>query len=270
MAASRAIGEAGDPPSLLVDRSTLGVLILVLNRPQVHNALDGCLIASLKRELQVAADDPEVRAIILTGAGTSFCSGDDLKALRTESHERFAETIEGLQSLTRYLFASSKPVIAALNGPAYGAGLELVLSCDVRIAAHSFVAATPEVRLGLVPTNAASVLLPLLVGQSHARAMMMGGMTKDAGWCLAAGLVDELVTSEALMRRAVAIAGEMAKGAPGALAAARRMMNAPLQAAIEAALRLESQLCIKARGTPECTEGIAAFFAGRSPEWTGG
>jgi enoyl-CoA hydratase/carnithine racemase len=271
MAASQVMEQkSGEDSLVLVDRPAPRVALLTLNRPQVHNALDRPLMESLRSALQAAADDTAVGAIVLTGTGRSFCSGDDLKALRSELPERFAEVIEGLQALTACLFALPKPVIAALNGPAYGAGLELVLACDVRLAAESFVAATPEVRLGLVPTNGASLLLPLLVGQSRARNMMIGGGTRSAAWCLEAGLVDEVVPAESLLPRAVALAEEMAAGAPGAIAAIRAMMNAPLEAAFAEALQLEAQRCIEARRTWECAEGVDAFFARRPPDWSRG
>ena len=269
MPASRAIERSeSESPLVVVDQQACHVAVLTLNRPHVHNALDRPLMAALQQALQGAGADPAVGAIVLTGTGRSFCSGDDLKALRSESPERFAEAIEALQQLTACLFALPKPVVAALNGPAYGAGLELVLACDARIAAEPFLASTPEVRLGLVPTNGASILLPLLIGQSRARAMMMGGATKDAAWCLEAGLMDEIVPVEALMSRAIAIAAEMAKGAPGAVAAVRRMLNDPLEAAFAAALQLEADSCIAARNMPECAEGIDAFFARRPPQWS--
>lgn len=268
MAASQAIEQKAVEDTVLVDRPSPLVTVLTLNRPRVHNALDRALMESLCDALASAAGDSAVRAIVLTGAGRSFCSGDDLKALRSESPEHFAEVIADLQALSAALFASPKPVIAALNGPAYGAGLELVLACDARLAAESFVGATPEVRLGLVPTNGASLLLPLLVGQARAREMMIGGETMSAAWCLEAGLIDEILPAEALMPRAIALAEEMARGAPGATAAIRRMTNAPLQAAFAEALRREAETCVEARRTSECKEGVEAFFARRPPDWT--
>jgi enoyl-CoA hydratase/carnithine racemase len=269
MQASAAVEQTGEAP-VLVDRPAPRVALLTLNRPQVHNALDRPAMAALRDALEGAGADDSVGAIVLTGAGPTFCSGDDLKALRSESPERFAGTIEDLQTLTACLFALPKPVVAALNGPAYGAGLELVLACDARLATEPFLAATPEVRLGLVPTNGASLLLPLLVGQSRARNMMLGGGTKSAAWCLEAGLVDEILPSEALLPRAVALAEEMAKGAPGAIAAIRHMLNAPLADAFAEALQLEAESCVAARRTSECAEGVDAFFARRPPDWSRG
>jgi 2-(1,2-epoxy-1,2-dihydrophenyl)acetyl-CoA isomerase len=265
-------GEARHGGSALVvaTRPLPQVAVLTLNRPHVHNALNQPLLDALDQAIAAAIADPAVRALVLTGAGRSFCSGDDLKALRDEPASSFAQVIAQLQALTASLLASPKPVIAALNGPAYGAGLELVFACDGRIAADTFVAATPEVRLGLLSTNGASVLLPLLVGQARAREMIFGAEPRDAAWCLDAGLIDEIAAPDALLPRALAIAAQMAKGAPGAVAAARRLLNAPMEAALGNALRLEAELCIAARSTPECAEGVDAHFAGREPDWVAG
>lgn len=262
--------EGGRETVLLVDRPAPAIATLRLNRPRVHNALDRPTIAALSGALEAAEADPSIGVIVLTGSGRSFCSGDDLKALRNESPDNFAEVIGGLQNLTALLFASSKPIIAALNGPAYGAGLELVLACDVRLATEAFAAGTPEVRLGLVATNGASLLLPLLIGQSRARSMMLGGGSRNADWCLEAGLVDEIVPADMLEARAIALAREMIKGAPGALAETRRMLNAPLQQAFTAALALEANICIAARRTEECDEGVDAYFSRRTPDWRRG
>lgn len=162
----------------------------------------------------------------------------------------------------------SKPIVAALNGPAYGAGLELVLACDMRLATPLFACATPEVRLGLVATNGASLILPLLIGPSRARHLLMSGATRDADWCAGVGLVDEIVTDEALLPRATALAVELSSGAPGATAATRALLNVPFAAALKAALDAEATACINARATAEADEGVDAFFAKRSPAWT--
>lgn len=257
----------GDEAPVRVMRSGHTVAIVTLNRAARHNALNQDGISALVAALESCVIDPDVRALVLTGAGVSFCSGDDLEALQSGSIDSFAEVIEGLQAISTRLFSCPKPIVAALNGPAYGAGLELVLACDMRVAVDDFVAATPEVRLGLVATNGATILLPHLIGPSRARDLLLGGERKDAAWCLAAGLVDELLAPSQLLPRAVELATKLAEGAPGAVAATRHMLNAPLAAAMQAALRLESETCVAARQTAECAEGVAAFFARRPPDW---
>ena len=183
-------GMEGGAGGILLTSADGPVVTLRLNRPHVHNAFDDALLVALEAELARLDRADAVRAVILTGEGRSFSSGDDLKGLRDASDEAFAHSIDALQCVTARLFDMAKPVICALNGPAYGAGLELALACDVRLAAPGFVCATPEVRLGLVATNGASLLLPLLVGQSRARRMLLSGGSRNADWCLAAGLVE--------------------------------------------------------------------------------
>jgi enoyl-CoA hydratase/carnithine racemase len=265
MSASKAIASTPEP--VLVDRPGERVALLTLNRPHVHNALDRAALAALCDAFETLRDEPEVRAIVLTGTGKSFCSGDDLKALRTDTFEQFAEVIAALQALAILMVDSPKPIVAALNGPAFGAGLEMVLACDARLATRDFACATPETRLGLAATNGASLLLPMLIGQSRARDMLLTGRRKSADWCLEAGLIDEIVPAEALLSRALALAEAMSVGAPSASAAARRMLTAPFRAALDEALRIEEQACLDGRLSSECSEGVDAHFARRAPIW---
>jgi len=268
MTAPEAIGNTVQAESLvLISFPRDHIALVTLNRPRVHNALDRATMAALCEAIRSLSSEADVGAVVLTGAGASFCSGDDLKALRSEPFAMFAEVIAALQALTRLLADSPKPVIAALNGPAFGAGIEMVLVCDARLATQDFACATPEVKLGLGATNGASLLLPLLIGQSRARDMMLTGNRKSADWCLEAGLVDEIVPAELLLERALDLAEEMAAGAPEASAAARRMLAGPLRAALAQALETEERACLDLRQSPGCVEGVDAYFAGREPRW---
>jgi enoyl-CoA hydratase/carnithine racemase len=240
--------------------------LIELNRPAVHNALNDALLSKLIAEIDIMKDSPEVRVLLLTGTGQSFCSGDDLKAAAAATPQQFATTIGLLQKLTSALLDLRKPVIAALNGPAFGGGLELALNCDIRIATTAFQCATPEVRLGLTLTNGASILLPSLIGSGKARYLLFSGARVDARWCLEAGLVDELTTADALLPRAMAIAEEIALGAPAALAATRTLLNAPLREAMTAALILEADVCVSTHRAAGL-EGLRAYLARQMPRW---
>jgi enoyl-CoA hydratase/carnithine racemase len=245
-------------------RGRIGVL--QIDRPAARNALDDQLLDSLIAAVESMRDDSEMRALILTGAGTVFCAGDDLKAALKATRAQFASTIRRLQTLSIALLDLGKPTVAALNGPAFGAGLELALNCDIRIATAEFQCATPEVQLGLTPTNAATVLLPLIVGRSNARRMLFGGARFDARWCLQTGLIDELTTGADLLPRAVAIAEELSSGAPLALAATRRLLDAPLRETLERALEAEEEVCVAAHGA-EALAGVRAFLAKEPTPW---
>lgn len=243
------------------------VVVLTLNRPNVHNALDEPMLETLHREMMSAGQDPAIRAVVLTGAGESFCSGDDLRTVAGADSAEFSRSLQALQRVTETVVSLDKPVIGALNGPAYGAGLELTLAFDARLAVPSFVCAAPEVRLGLVATNGASLLLPMLVGPSKARRLLLSGTPVDAEWCVGAGLVDELVDPGQLLDRAAAVAEEMSSGGPHAVAATRRLLNERLGESLQAALTSEASTCVAARATAEAREGLDAFFARREPVW---
>ncbi|WP_283136631.1 enoyl-CoA hydratase/isomerase family protein [Rhizohabitans arisaemae] len=253
-----------DRPGLLTSRRG-NVAVLTLNRPHIRNALNGAMLDALEERLTLIAEDDSLRAVVLTGAGTSFCSGEDL-AVAKEGGETFARSIRSLQRVTRLFFNLGKPVVGALNGPAVGGGLELALSCDVRLASPAFFCSTPETRLGLILSNGASVLLPLLIGQSRARRMLFSGARMDADWCHRAGLIDEIVPGD-LQARALEIAAELSSGGPLATAATRRLLNAPLYRALTAALDDEEETCIDIQRTAEAAEGLAAYRGAREPSW---
>ena len=261
-------GRKSDEETILLDVPAGGIALITLNRPAVRNALDLDMLARFHRFLVACESDDSVRVIVLTGSGSCFCSGDDLRAAHVGNAEDFAQTIDALQRLSITMLGLSKPIIAALNGPAFGAGLELTLACDLRIATPEFYCAMPEVRLGLIGTNGASVLLPLLVGQSRARRMMLGGGGHDAPWCLEAGLIDEIVPREDLLSRGQELASDMMKGSPGAVAATRHMLSVPIAKLVEEAIRLEAQLCKAAYQSEESKQGLDAHFDKRRPSWS--
>lgn len=268
MAAKASAGKLADEGGESLLLSVAGaVATLTLNRPRIHNALDDRLLARLESALAAIDCDPAIRAVVLTGAGRSFSAGDDLKNLRSSGADAFADTIRALQRVAAAMVALSKPIVAALNGPAYGAGLELVLACDMRVATADFVCATPEVRLGLVATNGASLLLPLLIGPSRARQLLLSGERRDAAWCERVGLIDEIVAADRLATRAAELALALGGGAPRATAATRALLNGPLAEMLRGALEAEAAACIAARASDEAGEGVDAFFARRAPRW---
>lgn len=242
------------------------ICVLTLARPEVHNALDLPTIEALTTALGHVGRVPGLRAVVITGEGPSFCSGDDLRDVSTATRAAFARVLAALQKLTQTIFDASVPVVAALNGPAYGAGLELILACDARVAVPTFACAAPEVRLGLVATNAASLLLPQIVGPANARLLLMSGRDFDLGWCVDAGLVDVVAEPTELLTVARARAAELAGGRPNAVAATRWMLNAPIADALRAALATEAGLCAECRESEEAIDAVRAFFDGRASQ----
>jgi 2-(1,2-epoxy-1,2-dihydrophenyl)acetyl-CoA isomerase len=247
-----------------------GVATITLDRPDALNSLE----ATLKRELLVAlreaARDRTVRVVILTGAGRAFCAGQDLKErlapdptpLDVEVRERYNPIILAMRGLP-------KPIIAAVNGVAAGAGASLAFAADLRIAAEgaSFVLAFG--RIGLVPDSGASWFLPRLVGAAHAAELLYLSDPMPAEEALRIGLVSQVVPGDALLDHARTLATKLAQGSPTALALTKRAIDRSLEVGLVEALEHEASLQGVAGRTADHAEGIAAFVEKRAPRFTG-
>jgi 2-(1,2-epoxy-1,2-dihydrophenyl)acetyl-CoA isomerase len=247
-----------------------GVGTITLDRPDALNSLE----ATLKRELMVvlreADRDRDVRAVVLTGAGRAFCAGQDLRErlmpdptpLDVEVRERYNPIVLAMRRLP-------KPIVAAVNGVAAGAGASLAFASDLRIAseAASFVLAFG--RIGLVPDSGASWFLPRLVGAAHAAELLYLPDPLSAADALRIGLVSRVVPGDALVAEAGAIAARLAAGAPRALALTKRAINRSLEVGLAEALDHEASLQGIAGRTADHAEGLAAFVEKRPPRFSG-
>jgi len=202
---------------VLLERPAEGVALLTLDRPAKHNALTPELLAALGAHLDDLARDPQVRAIVLTGAGRAFCAGLDLSAL--EAGASFGP--EDIAALTR----APQPVIAAVNGVAVTGGLELALACDFRIAATTARFADTHARVGVVPGWGLTARLPQAVGEAWARRMSFTGDYVDAATAHRIGLVTEVVEPEELLPRAIELASAVATTEPTTLRAIRSIYD---------------------------------------------
>lgn len=247
-----------------------GVGTITLDRPDALNSLEATLKRELLAVLREAERDPAVRAVILTGAGRAFCAGQDLKErlgpdaapLDVEVRERYVPIVLAIRRL-------SKPVIAAVNGVAAGAGAALAFACDLRIAADgaSFVLAFG--RIGLAPDSGASWFLPRLVGLAYAAELLYLPDSMPAPEALRIGLVSRVVPAAELMPQAQALTGRLAHGAPRAMALTKRALARSLEVGLEEALDHEASLQGIAGRTADHAEGIAAFLEKRPPRFTG-
>ncbi|HTS14615.1 MAG TPA: enoyl-CoA hydratase-related protein [Candidatus Sulfotelmatobacter sp.] len=235
------------------------VLTLTLDRPDALNALDAGLKAALLAALKTAARDRSVRAVVLTGAGRAFCAGQDLRetgltgaAIGREVRERYNPLILALARL-------EKPVLAAVNGVAAGAGLSLALACDIRMAADTATFSCAFGRVGLVPDSGLSWFLPRLVGLGRALEMALTTEMLDAATAARIGLVGRVVPAADLASEAAALAGRLAAGAPLAMGLTKRALLGAQSLDLEAALEVEAQLQTAAGRSPDHAEGIAAF-----------
>ena len=248
--------------------------VVTLNRPDMMNALSRQLTAEFHAALvEVSGLFPEVRALILTGAGRGFCSGADLAemglSLSGEGPPRppvdRALRIQGLAARMRGI---PQPIIAAVNGAAVGAGLSLALASDIRIASERARFSCIFVRRSLVPDTASSYTLPALAGQGVANEMALTGRIYDAQWALGAGLVSRVVAPDELLDEARAIAGDVASNPPLAVRETKRLMwqHSP---SWEEVVAMEDEAAAPLSGTEDQRESVQAFLERREPVFRG-
>lgn len=243
------------------------VAIATLNRPERLNAINDTLAREFRELLQSVDEDEGVRVLILTGAGRAFCAGADIKEMQTEvgpptiRKERLPLTlIEDLR----------KPVIAAINGPAVGGGLEIALACDLRIASEQATMGLGEIKIGLIPMGGGTVRLPRLIGIGKAKEILFFGNTIDAEEAYRIGLVNKVVPQERLMEEAKAWANELSERPPLALALAKISINKGMQMdSLQAALEFERRCGSLLLYSEDRIEGIRAFREKRRPEFKG-
>lgn len=239
---------------------------LVLNRPDRLNAFDAGLQSALLAALDRAESDRSCRAVVLTGAGRAFSSGQDLEAVRGETDlGRILE--EQWHPLIRRLCGLAVPTVAALNGIAAGAGVSVALACDVVVAARSSRLLLAFSKIGLVPDSGASWFLPRLIGAARARAMALLGDAVTAGEAESWGLIWKAVDDDKLPDEAAAIAQRLADGPTAALVATRAALAGSLTATLEAQLERERDLQRACGFHPDYAEGVAAFLQRRAPRF---
>ena len=246
------------------------VATITLDRPDALNALTVGLKADLLAAFGDVARDRAVRAVVLTGAGRAFCSGQDLKErlgpdaapLAVELRERYNPIIRAMRNLDR-------PIVGAINGVAAGAGASLAFACDIRVAAEGATFVLAFGRIGLVPDSGATWLLPRLVGAAKAAELALLGDPLSATDAERFGLVYQVVPAEALEDEARAVAVRLAGLAPRALALTKRALERTWSVSLEAALEEEAWRQGVAGASVDHAEGIAAFLEKRPPRFTG-
>jgi enoyl-CoA hydratase/carnithine racemase len=202
-----------------------GVLTVTLARPERRNAIDSAMAGALREAFEAAAGDPDVRALILTGEGKAFSAGGDLSRFERDWDPReFRHDSHRLTSVITLLERLEKPTIAAINGAVTGAGTQLALVCDVRLAARSARLIYREGRLGIIPSHGGVTRLVKLIGQARARDVLLGGEELTAAEAHAAGLITAVHPDEELLQAARARAELMLQRSPQAYAAAKRLL----------------------------------------------
>ena len=256
---------------LIVDQCD-GVLTLTLNRPERLNAISGPMLAALSAELDRANIDPEVRVVVLTGAGRGFCSGLDLKA-RSSGEDGGGSADLRLFDLhptpPLVLHRMDKPVICALNGAAAGYGMDMALGCDIRIASDQAKLGAVFVRRGVLPESGGTWYLPRLVGWAKAAEIAFMGDVLDAERSLELGLVNRVVPHDQLMDEVAAVAARIASNAPYSVQATKRMMRLGMDETFETAVDHTYLQLRPMFGSEDFREGMAAFLERRDPSFKG-
>jgi 2-(1,2-epoxy-1,2-dihydrophenyl)acetyl-CoA isomerase len=252
-----------------VETSRAGaVLTITLNRPDSYNAFTTSMHAALYGALEEAASD-EVRAVVITGAGKGFCAGQDISEFRGLDHEVGEHLEATYHPNIRTIRALEKPVIAAVNGAAAGAGLSLACACDYRIAADGAGFVPGFIGIGLVPDSGGSYFIARLLGASRAFAWMSSNRKLTAAEAQTWGLVDEVVEAESLADRASELAADYAARPTRAIGMTKRLFDHAQTATLDQQLALEAQLQTAATKTADFAEGVTAFLEKRPPSFTG-
>lgn len=254
----------------LLIRTEGAVRILVNSNPAARNAITPALYDALPAALEEAAADPAIGAIVLTGDGDFFCAGGDLRQLATRRELGVPQRLEKIGRLhqqIRALRACPKPVIAAVEGGAAGAGMSLALACDMLVAADNAFFTMAYVKVGLSPDGGATAFLAEFLPRQQMMELCLLGERIPAGRLHALGAVNRLVAPGAALAEAVQLAERISGGPANAAARIKRLCDNAGHASLDQQLDLEAQLMAESQGDDEAQEGIKAFFEKRRPDF---
>lgn len=246
------------------------VRILTNNNPAMRNAISAGLYAALPLALREAQDDPAVGAIVLTGAGRFFCAGGDLTQLalrHTLAPAQRREKLENLHTLIRALRDCSKPVIAAVEGGAAGAGMSLALACDLLVVARDAVFSMAYVKVGLSPDGGATALMAEFVSRQLLTELCLSGERISAERLHSLGPVNRLTDPGAALAEALVLAQRLAQGPQRASARIKTLCRCAHHADLDTQMELEATLMVESQGDAEAAEGIGAFLGKRAPDF---
>jgi 2-(1,2-epoxy-1,2-dihydrophenyl)acetyl-CoA isomerase len=267
--------EASQPSAgpLVLEERAGAVATLRLNRPAKLNALDTDVSRALLQALLRAGDDKSVRAVVVTGTGRAFCAGGDIEYMRGVRERKSVPEMEQMLGIGKEIClavaAMPKVVIAAVNGPAAGAGMSLALACDLRIASEQASFTNAFAKVGLYPDFGATFFLPRLVGWARAAELFYTGRTVSAAEAYELGMVSRVSTPEKFEEETRKLAEQMAAGPPLAYRDVKRTLIGDAQRELERAIEEENRLQIHCFLSEDCAEGFAAFLEKRAPVFRG-
>jgi enoyl-CoA hydratase/carnithine racemase len=229
------------------------------DRQERRNAWDLETMAAIADAVEEAGGDERVRCVVLRGAGEHFSAGDDLQSAIEADAETWAATIEGFQRMTRVAMACPVPAIAAVDGVCVGGALEFAASCDLRLCTDRIRLLTPEIRIGLVMSNAGTLFLPEVLGETAARELLLGGEERDAAWARERGFATEMIAPGELDARIDHWAEVFSRSSRAAVAATKAMLNERFGDLLPAAMDRETHHCVRLFGEPDAREALASF-----------
>ncbi|CAE6843319.1 crotonase/enoyl-CoA hydratase family protein [Paraburkholderia domus] len=246
------------------------IVTLTMNQPEQRNPLTGnSAVPEFLAAIDRIHDDRQVRCVILTGNGPSFCAGGDIREMKRQALPEVSEMDirheyrRGIQRLTLSLFDLEVPVIAAVNGHAIGAGLDLACMCDIRIASEKAKFAESFIKLGIIPGDGGAWLLPRIVGMSRAAELAFTGDMIDAEQALAINLVSHVVPHDQLMTTALGLAARISQHASHSVRLTKRLMREALHSRLDTVLELSAVFQAVAHKTPDHSEAVDAFLEKR-------
>ena len=254
-------------PMLLIDAAAEGVTLIRLNRPDRRNALATPLLQEIAAALTVAANEPAIRAVLITGSDTVFAAGADINEVAAAGSD---DPIESPRFLAwRAIRVFPKPLLAAVEGWCLGAGLELAMCCDIVVAGETARFGQPETNLGIIPGAGGTATLTRLVGRALATRMVLTGEPIDARHALASGLISEVAPAGEALAQAAVLAGKIADRAPLAMRQAKASLREAAELAERDHILAERRRFVSLLGSADKAEGIAAFKEKRAPNWCG-
>jgi len=244
--------------------------LITLNRPEAANAMSLQLLKELNETLVAISKNREIRVVLITGSGEkAFCAGADLKERKTMNEQQVRETVKLIGSTVNQVEALPQPVIAVMNGVAFGGGLELALACDLRIASSEAKMGLTEVSLGIIPGAGGTQRLPRIIGVGKAKELIYTARRISANEALEIGLINSVYDKEILLEKATELALEIAKNAPLSLIQAKVAINKGIEVDLTTGLKIEELAYNELLHTEDRLEGLVAFQEKRQPQYQG-
>ncbi len=268
--ASQFPADVPDQPELVSMQREGDLVTLTIERPEVMNCLSFPTLRRFRTLLESLREDLSVRCILITGAGErAFCAGADLKERKSMPAERVPDFVRNIRALMDDVEAMPQPTLAVVGGFAFGGGTELMLACDLRVAAESAVFGLTETTLAIIPGAGGTQRLPRLIGKSRAKDLILTGRKLDAAEAERIGLVNRVAPAAQLGAMAREVAEQIASNGPVAVRAAKHAIDAGLECPQSEGLEIEARCYERVLPTQDRLEALAAFAEKRKPRFTG-